>query len=39
MIAPVQAARMGKRLVIVEPGEHLGGVTVGGLSWTDVGGE
>ena len=39
MIAPVQAARMGKRLVIVEPGKHLGGVTVGGLSWTDVGGE
>jgi len=35
--AAVQAARMGKRVVIVEPGFHLGGMTSGGLSWTDVG--
>jgi FAD-dependent oxidoreductase family protein len=35
--AAVQAARMGKRVVLVEPGFHLGGMTSGGLSWTDVG--
>ena len=28
---------MGKTAVIVEPGRHLGGMTAGGLSWTDVG--
>jgi hypothetical protein len=37
VIAAVQAARMGKSAVIVEPGRHLGGMTAGGLSWTDVG--
>src|SRR5436309_2953255 len=35
--AAVQAARMGKRTVIVEPGRHLGGMTAGGLSAVDVG--
>jgi hypothetical protein len=37
VVAAVQAARMGKKAVIVEPGRHLGGMTAGGLSWTDVG--
>lgn len=37
VIAAVQAARMGKRAVILEAGKHLGGMTAGGLSWTDVG--
>ncbi len=37
VIAAVQAARLGKTAVIVEPGQHLGGMTAGGLSWTDVG--
>jgi len=37
VIAAVQAARCGKRAVIVEPGRHLGGMSAGGLSWTDVG--
>jgi hypothetical protein len=37
VVAAVQAARMGKSAVIVEPGRHLGGMTSGGLSWTDVG--
>jgi hypothetical protein len=37
VVAAVQAARMGKKAVIVEPGKHLGGMTAGGLSWTDVG--
>lgn len=37
VVAAVQAACMGKSAVIVEPGPHLGGMTSGGLSWTDVG--
>src|SRR5262245_36725390 len=37
VVAAVQAARMGKKAVVVEPGRHLGGMTAGGLSWTDVG--
>ncbi len=37
VIAAVQAARLGKRAVVVEPGQHLGGMTASGLSWTDVG--
>lgn len=35
--AAVQAARMGKSVVIVEPGRHLGGLTTGGLGATDIG--
>ncbi len=35
--AAVQAARMGKRVVLVEPGQHLGGMTSGGLSAVDIG--
>lgn len=35
--AAVQAARMGKSVVIVEPGQHLGGMMASGLCWTDVG--
>lgn len=37
VVAAVQAARMGKTAIILEPGKHLGGMTAGGLSWTDVG--
>jgi hypothetical protein len=37
VISAVQVARMGKTAVLLEPGEHLGGMTSGGLSWTDVG--
>jgi hypothetical protein len=37
VVAAAQAARMGKSAVILEPGRHLGGMTAGGLSWTDVG--
>ncbi|MCA9035490.1 MAG: FAD-dependent oxidoreductase [Planctomycetaceae bacterium] len=37
VIAAVQAARMGKRVVLVEPGGHLGGMTSGGLSAVDIG--
>jgi acetyl esterase/lipase len=35
--AAVQASRMGKKAVIVEPGRHLGGMTAGGLSAVDIG--
>lgn len=35
--AAVAAARLGKRVVLVEPGRHLGGLTAGGLGMTDVG--
>jgi len=35
--AAVQASRMGKTVVIVCPDKHLGGLTSGGLGWTDSG--
>lgn len=35
--AALQAARMGKSAVLVEPGRHLGGMSSGGLSYTDMG--
>lgn len=35
--AAVQAARMGKSVVIAEPGRFLGGLTTGGLGATDIG--
>src|SRR3954447_10381941 len=37
IVAAVQAARMGKTVVLVEPGRHLGGLTSGGLGATDIG--
>ena len=36
-IAAIQAARMGKRVALLEPGRHLGGMTSGGLSAVDIG--
>jgi len=35
--AAVQAARMGKSVVLVEPSNYLGGLTTGGLGATDIG--
>ncbi len=35
--AAVQAARMGRSVVLIEPGRHLGGLTSGGLGMTDSG--
>jgi hypothetical protein len=35
--AAVQAARLGKSVVLLEPGKHLGGLTSGGLGATDIG--
>ncbi len=35
--AAVQAKKMGKSVVIVSPDKHLGGLSAGGLGWTDTG--
>jgi hypothetical protein len=35
--AAVQTARMGKSVVMVEPGKYLGGLTTGGIGATDIG--
>ncbi|MEO2046520.1 MAG: FAD-dependent oxidoreductase [Pirellulales bacterium] len=35
--AAVQAKRMGKSAIIVSPDKHLGGLSSGGLGWTDTG--
>src|SRR5687767_11459656 len=35
--AAVQVSRMGKSVVLIEPGKHIGGLTSGGLGWTDSG--
>lgn len=37
VIAAVQVRQMGKSAVIVGPDRHLGGLTAGGLGWTDSG--
>jgi hypothetical protein len=35
--AAIQARRMGKTCVLIEPGKHVGGMTSGGLGATDIG--
>ena len=35
--AAVQVRRMGKSVVVVAPEQHLGGLSSGGLGWTDTG--
>jgi ribulose 1,5-bisphosphate synthetase/thiazole synthase len=35
--AAVQTARMGKSVVLIESGRHLGGLSSGGLGATDIG--
>jgi len=37
VVAAVQAARLGKTVLLLEPGRHLGGMTSGGLSAVDIG--
>jgi len=37
VITAVQTARMGKSVVLIEPGRHLGGLSSGGLGATDIG--
>ena len=36
VVAAVQAAKMGKRVILAEPGQHLGGMSVEGLGGTDI---
>src|SRR5690554_2705970 len=33
----IQSSRMGKSVVLIEPGKRLGGLTTGGLGQTDIG--
>jgi hypothetical protein len=35
--AAVQAVRMGRSVLVVSPDTHLGGLSAGGLGWTDTG--
>ena len=35
--AAVQTVRMGKTVILVSPDKHLGGLSAGGLGWTDTG--
>jgi len=37
VIAAIQATKSGKQAILIEPGEHLGGLTSGGLGATDIG--
>lgn len=37
VIAAYTAARSGKSVLLIEPGRHLGGLTTGGLGYTDIG--
>lgn len=37
VIAAHTAAQLGKKVLLVEPGKHLGGMTSGGLGYTDIG--
>ncbi|MDD4144573.1 MAG: FAD-dependent oxidoreductase, partial [Prolixibacteraceae bacterium] len=37
VIAAVEAAQSGKYVIVVSPDKHMGGLTSGGLGWTDTG--
>jgi len=37
IVAAIQAKRAGKSVVLIEPSNHLGGLTTGGLGATDIG--
>jgi hypothetical protein len=37
IVAAIQAKRMGKTVALIEPSQHLGGLTTGGLGATDMG--
>jgi predicted dehydrogenase len=37
IVAAIQAKRMGKTVALIEPSNHLGGLTTGGLGATDIG--
>src|SRR5687768_15819777 len=35
VIAAITAASAGSRVILVDPGKHVGGMVAGGLGWTD----
>jgi hypothetical protein len=37
MIAAIKAKELGHSVIVVSPDKHLGGLTAGGLGWTDTG--
>jgi hypothetical protein len=37
VVAAYSAAKLGKSVILIEPGKYLGGMTTGGLGWTDFG--
>src|ERR1043165_6213975 len=37
VIAAYTAAKLHKKIILIEPGKHLGGLTSGGLGYTDIG--
>ena len=37
VIAAHSAAQLGMDVVLIEPGDHIGGMTTGGLGYTDIG--
>src|SRR5438874_7624651 len=37
VIAAYAAVKMSKTVILIEPGKHLGGLTSGGLGYTDIG--
>jgi len=37
VIAAVTVAQEGRSVILIEPGRHLGGLSSGGLGWTDIG--
>ncbi|MDR3268491.1 MAG: FAD-dependent oxidoreductase [Tannerella sp.] len=37
VITAYSAAQLGKSVILIEPGKYLGGMTTGGLGWTDFG--
>lgn len=37
VMAAYTAKKMGKSVILIEPGKHLGGLTTGGLGYTDIG--
>lgn len=37
VIAAYSAKKLGKSVLLIEPGRHLGGLTTGGLGYTDIG--
>lgn len=39
VIAAYTAAKLNKKVILIEPGNHLGGLSSGGLEYTDIGNE